>query len=247
MVARFYAPALQADSGVIELPAGEAEHLTRVLRLGVGADVRVFDGRGLECEARVAQAARKDVRLDVGARVEAAPEPRVRVTLAQAVLKGDKTDGIIRDAVMLGVTAILPLLTARTDVPESALASGTRLERWRRIMVASVKQCGRAVVPDLLAPVRLDACLRQGFDGVRVLLAEPGAAADARTGETIRSMKPFDAAQVLVGPEGGWAPEEVSLARDAGCLLITFGQRTFRADAVPLVALGVLQYLWGDL
>jgi 16S rRNA (uracil1498-N3)-methyltransferase len=246
MVPRFYAPALRPESGAVELPAGEAEHLTRVLRLGVGAAVRVFDGRGLEWEARVAHAARRDVRLDVGTRVDAAAEPRVGVTLAQAVLKGDKTDGIIRDAVMLGVTAIQPLLTARTDVPESAFESGTRLERWRRIVISSVKQCGRAVVPELAAPEALQACLRRRHDGLRLMLVEPGAAA-AVTVEALRSASPVDLAQVFVGPEGGWTPAEISMAQEAGCRLVTLGERTLRADATPLIALGVLQYLWGDL
>jgi 16S rRNA (uracil1498-N3)-methyltransferase len=246
MVPRFYVPALQPDRRAIELPAGEAEHLTRVLRLGVGATVRVFDGRGLECEARVAHASRRDVRLDVGTRVDAAAEPRVRVTLAQAVLKGDKTDGIIRDAVMLGVAAIQPLLTARTDVPESAFATGTRLDRWRRIVISSVKQCGRAVVPDLGAPETLHACLRRGHDGLRLMLVEPGAAG-AVTVEALRSLSLVDLAQVFVGPEGGWTPAEIAMAQEAGCRLATLGKRTLRADATPLIALGVLQYLWGDL
>ncbi|MCX6539291.1 MAG: 16S rRNA (uracil(1498)-N(3))-methyltransferase [Acidobacteria bacterium] len=247
MTPRFYAPALRSESGAVELPAEEAEHLTRVLRLGVGATVRVFDGRGLECQARVVHATRRDVRLEVGARVDAAAEPRVRVTLAQAVVKGDKMDGIIRDAVMLGVAAIHPLLTARTDVPESAFATGTRVERWRRIVISSVKQCGRAVVPDLAAPESLEACLRRGHDGLRLMLVEPGILAEVTTGEELRGLSPTDSAQVFVGPEGGWTPAEVSMAQEAGCRLVTLGKRTLRADATPLIALGVLQYLWGDL
>lgn len=246
MVPRVYAPALHPDCETITLPAGEAEHLTRVLRLGVGAAVRVFDGRGLEREARVAHAVRKEVRLDVAARVEAAAEPRVRVTLAQAVLKGDKTDNVFRDAVMLGVAAIQPLLAARTDVPESAFKSGARLERWRRIVISSVKQCGRAVVPDLGAPETLEAALRRGHPGLRLMLVEP-AAAEAATEQALRGLRPVEQAQVFVGPEGGWTPEEIAMARDAGCRLVTLGKRTLRADATPLVAIAVLQYLWGDL
>ena len=244
---RFYAPALQPGSGLVVLPADESLHLTRVLRLGVGATVLVFDGEGREYRARVAHAERGDVRLEIDSAVEPAPEPRVRVTLAQAVVKGDKMDDVIRDAVMLGVAAIRPLLTERTDVPASAFVTGGRFERWRRIAVSSVKQCGRAVVPVLSAPERFEACLHREFGGLRIMLAEPGAADDAMTGEALRALGPPASAQVLVGPEGGWAPGEVSMAREAGYRLVTLGQRTLRADAVPLVALAVLQFLWGDL
>lgn len=244
---RFYAPALRPDSGAIALPADEALHLTRVLRLGVGATVLVFDGEGREYRARVTHAERGEVRLEIERAVDPAPEPRVRVTLAQAVVKGDKMDDVIRDAVMLGVAAIQPLLTERTDVPGSAFGTGVRFERWRRIAVSSVKQCGRAVVPALSAPESFEACVRRDFVGLRIMLAEPGAADDAMTGEALRALGPPASAQVLVGPEGGWAPGEVAMAREAGCRLVTLGQRTLRADAVPLVALGVLQFLWGDL
>ncbi|MEI6668081.1 MAG: 16S rRNA (uracil(1498)-N(3))-methyltransferase [Acidobacteriota bacterium] len=247
MLPRFYAPALRAETGVVELPADQAEHLTRVLRLGAGAVVRVFDGRGAEYEARVVHAVRRDVRLAIGAPVIGSAEPAVRVTLAQAIVKGDKMDGIIRDAVMLGVAAIQPLLTARTDVPASALASGARLERWHRIVVASVKQCGRAVVPEMAAPDRVEPYLMRGHDGLRVMLVEPGAAGQTMTVAALRETPPPAIAQVLVGPEGGWTPDEVGAAQAAGCLLVTLGRRTLRADATPLIALGVLQFLWGDL
>ena len=247
MVPRFYAPALQPDSMSVALPPDEAEHLTRVLRLAAGATVRAFDGRGFECVARVQQADRRDVRLEIVTPVEASAEPRVRITLAQAVLKGDKMEGRIRDGVMLGVTAVQPLLTVRTDVPEAALASGHRLDRWRRIVIASVKQCGRAVVPEIEAAMTLQACLARAHEGLRVMLVEPGAVEGVTTAGGLRDHAGLAAAQVLVGPEGGWAPEEVAQARAAGCVLVTLGRRTLRADATPLIALGVLQYLWGDL
>src|SRR5215470_6415014 len=113
---RFFAPTLDVGDETVALPRDEAEHLVRVLRLGVGDTVAVFDGRGHEWTARVTSVVRRDVRVQLIARIEPAAEPAVHLTLAQAVLKGDKMDDIVRDAVMLGVAAVQPLVTARTEV-----------------------------------------------------------------------------------------------------------------------------------
>src|SRR6267378_6607113 len=132
---RFFAPSLDPGDETVALPREEAEHLTRVLRLGAGDTVAVFDGRGHEVLARVASAVRRDVRVQLLSRVEPAAESRVGLTLAQAVLKADKMDDVIRDAVMLGVSAIQPIVTKRTEMTV-ALVRDTRVERWRRVALA---------------------------------------------------------------------------------------------------------------
>ena len=238
MPPRFHAPDLQPDSVSVALPQAEAEHLTRVMRLVAGDVVLVFDGRGNERRARVAAARRDGVRLDVLEAVESAPEPRVRVTLVQAVLKGEKMDDLIRDAVMLGVADIQPLLTEHTDVPASAFSTSHRLDRWRRIVIASVA-----------APETLALYLERPSAASRLMLVEPAANLDghATSDEALRRTGANGEVHVLVGPEGGWAPGELALARQHGCTLVTLGRRTLRADAAPLVALGVLQHVWGDL
>ena len=91
---------------------------------------------------------------------EPAPEARLQVTLAQAVLKGDKMDDVVRDAVMIGATAIRPILTARTETTAAILEKGRRQERWERVAISSAKQCGRAIVPPILEPVAFDALHR---------------------------------------------------------------------------------------
>src|SRR5690349_3366278 len=136
---RFFAPGLDPGDEMTTLPRDEAEHLTRVLRLGVGDTVAVFDGRGREFMARVSSADRRDVRVQLLSRVEPPPEPSVHLTLAQAVLKGEKMDDVVRDAVMLGVAAIQPVVTRRTELTVASLIKGARVERWRRVALASAK------------------------------------------------------------------------------------------------------------
>ncbi|HSP90482.1 MAG TPA: 16S rRNA (uracil(1498)-N(3))-methyltransferase [Vicinamibacterales bacterium] len=242
MMPRLYVPSLDACSRTVTLPQDEAVHLRRVLRVKAGQAVRLFDGRGGEVDARVTSADRAGVVVEVGEPVAAALEWPVRVTLAQAVLKGDKIDDVIRDAVMMGVAAIQPLLTARTEVPEAAFSRGRRVERWQRIAVASAKQCGRAVVPHVLAPCSLQACLAAGLQGAALMLVEPAAAIPGE-GSWPQADIP-SSATLLVGPEGGWAEDEVALALEAGCFTLTLGPRTLRADAAAIVALSVMQYVW---
>jgi 16S rRNA (uracil1498-N3)-methyltransferase len=228
----------------VSLPADEAAHLRRVLRVKAGAAVRLFDGRGREVSAQVTSVDRAAVVAEIGEPVAAAPEWSVRVTLAQAVLKGDKIDDVIRDAVMMGVAAVQPLLTARTHVPATAFSRGRRLDRWQRIAVSSAKQCGRAVVPPVLTPRALKDCLDASQAEITLMLVEP-AAATASTAGAWRQTDAPESAMVLVGPEGGWASEEVALALSAGCLPVSLGPRTLRADAAAIIALSVLQYVWG--
>ena len=155
MQPRAYAPDLDPAQAITTLSSEESAHLVRVLRLGAGARVLVFDGRGTQYLARIATAAKDSVTLSLLEPVPPASEPRVRLTLAQAVLKGDKMDAVVRDATMMGVSAVVPLITERTVIPRSAVELGRVRERWHRIAVASAKQCGRAIVPDIGPPERL--------------------------------------------------------------------------------------------
>jgi len=248
-VHRFFAPALDPGDETVALPRDEAEHLTRVLRLGIGDTVSVFDGRGHEYLARVVSALRRDVRVQLVSRVEAAAETTVALTLAQAVLKGDKMDDVVRDAVMLGVAAVQPIVTKRTEMTV-ALVRDTRVDRWRRVALASTKQSRRAVVPDIRTPLTLESFLEDPPGALRLMLVEPAAATSDEEIESMSALHgspaPADAV-LLVGPEGGWTEQECAAARAHGVRLMMLGQRTLRADAVPIAAISVLQFVWRDL
>jgi 16S rRNA (uracil1498-N3)-methyltransferase len=246
-VHRFFAPSLDPGDETVTLPREEAEHLTRVLRLGVGDTVSVFDGRGREFLARITSAIRRDVRLQLVSRVEPAAEPGVALTLAQAVLKSDKMDEVVRDAVMLGASAIQPIVTKRTETTVATLLKGQRVDRWRRVALASVKQSRRAVVPDIRIPLTIETFLDEPAPALRLMLVEPAASADAEPLSAIQKEPAPADAVLLVGPEGGWTEQEWTLARARGVRLVTLGHRTLRADAVPVAAISVLQFLWGDL
>jgi 16S rRNA (uracil1498-N3)-methyltransferase len=243
-VYRFFAPALDPGDETVVLPREEGEHLTRVLRIGVGDTVAVFDGRGREWLGRVVSAIRRDVRVQLVSRATPAAEPQVSLTLAQAVLKADKMDDVVRDAVMLGVAAIQPIVTRRSEATVAALMRGARLDRWRRIALASAKQSRRAVLPDIRMPLTFDTYLEEPAAALRLMLVEPGVASQVESPAVLRDEPLPSDATLLVGPEGGWEEREWIAAQAAGARLVTFGQRTLRADAVPIVAISVLQFLW---
>lgn len=236
-----FVPAALTSGSAVAVPSDEASHLTRVLRLDAGDAVRVFDGRGREWTATIERTHKRGIEVRLGDAVTPARESRIDLTLAMAVLKGDKMDEAVRDAVMLGVAAIQPLLTARTEVSAASLERGRRMARWQRIAVASAKQCGRAVVPEVRPPAALDAVTSGAAP--MVMLVEPGSAA----GGGLRALPGADRATLIIGPEGGWTPDEVHQARARGALLLTLGSQTFRADAMPVVALTALRVHWGDL
>jgi 16S rRNA (uracil1498-N3)-methyltransferase len=248
MHARFYAPGLSDGSPAVDLPRDEAEHLSRVLRLRAGDPVHVFDGRGREFSGKVHQVGRASATVTLDEEVTPLREPSVRLTLVQAVPKGDAMDRIVRDATMLGVAGILPLVSARAEVSVRRLEASGRVSRWQRIAVASAKQCGRAVVPAVLELATLEECFGRVDADRRYLLAEPGLLQVDSVGARSLSAEPAPASALLiVGPEGGWTPGEVETARRAGCTPLTLGPRTLRADAAAAVAITALQCAWGDL
>lgn len=248
MTPRFYAPAADRTGDLVDLPAEEAGHLTRVLRLRAGAPVRVFNGRGGEFDAAVETTAKGRVQVRLSAARQAPREARVAVTLAQAVLKGDKMDEVVRDAVMMGAAAIQPLVAARSEVSLAAIARGHRRARWERIAISAAKQSGRADVPPILEPrafADLVAALGHlTLPGPGLLFVEPAADGDAQTLGELAAAPPRETT-IVIGPEGGWEREEIDRAASV-CRLVTLGHRTLRADAMAIVALAALFAVWKE-
>ncbi len=241
---RFYVPDLDATAARVPLPDDEAEHLVRVLRLGTGAEVDVFDGRGGLWRAEVVEAGKRSAAVRPIEPAIPAPEIGLPITLVISVLKADKMDDVVRDAVMLGAAGILPVVSERSEIGLSAVERSQRVARWQRIAVSSAKQCGRAVVPLVSVARSFETYLAEPSEGVRLICLEPSAGGHVQPVQAIP--KPASA-HVIVGSEGGWSPVELSAAFAAGALPVSLGGRTLRADAAPLVALTALLTTWGEM
>jgi 16S rRNA (uracil1498-N3)-methyltransferase len=242
VVPRFYAPGARGDGRPIALSSDEAHHLTHVLRLAPGADVTVFDGAGGEWRGRVASTGRRGVTIDLGDPVTPVAEPPVRVTLGMALIKGDHMDTIARDATALGVSAIVPLISAHVTVPKRAWKGEAARDRWQRVAVAAAKQSRRAVVPAIAPVTPFEEVVRYAGDAAMFICVEP-ARAPRTLGET--GWRPPASALVLVGPEGGWSDAELSMAAARGARPLVLGPRTIRAELAPVVAISALWTRWG--
>ena len=241
MLPRFHAPDLDPDLASVILPPDEARHLTRVLRLGAGAEVAVFDGRGAEYRALVEAAVRETVSLRIVERLPGTQPPAVRVHLVLAVLKGDNMDAAVRDATMMGAETIHPVLTAHTDVKPSFARRPETLARWRRVAMASVKQCRRATVPVISETQDFESWLASAAPAdLRLLFVEPSAAVTPQPLKAALARELPSTATVILGPEGGWSAEELEAATASGCTLVSLGPLTLRADAMPTAALAAV-------
>jgi 16S rRNA (uracil1498-N3)-methyltransferase len=240
---RFLARGPLASGDTVALSPDESHHLTHVLRLGPGDRVAVFDGQGREFVAQVAATKRTGVTVRLLEPSQPAAEPDVPLTIVQAVLKGSSMDDVVRDATMIGASAIAPVLTTRVAVKPSAAGTAGTVERWNRVALASAKQCRRAVLPAVAAPVAFADWLRTNDHDLRLILVEPAAGGGTTLRDLLQRTKPRTVA-VIVGPEGGWSPDEVAAARDHGCLPVSLGSLTLRADAVAAIAGSLVRLIW---
>ncbi len=248
---QFFLPpeALAGKSFVLKGP--EAFHIAKVLRLRPGDALRLFDGRGRRF-AGVISDIRKDgsVAGTIEREIEedAPPPARVRVVLHQALLKQARWDWLLEKGTELGVAAFAPLLTQRTVVPEGSARA--KMERSKRIVVAAAKQCGRADLPELREPVHLrdalKACQGRG-PALFAWEALPGVCAASVLrpvlSQALREAKGGEfSTHLFIGPEGGWADEEVELAEAEGALLFGLGPATLRAETAALASIAALAY-----
>jgi 16S rRNA (uracil1498-N3)-methyltransferase len=255
---RFYAPpeSFSDDGKRVALSREEARHLSSVLRLAAGAEVQVFDGEGREFSCVVAADAdrgtRREAVLEVRGQIDPpCAESPLELTLACALLKGEKFETIVQKATELGISRIVPIETARADVKLSRGAGGPdsskRIERWRRIALEAAKQSGRARVPLIDAPKSLTDVLAGGTEaaGRRLMFSERDG---RRLVETFNEWNDKPSHVVaLVGPEGGWEDAEIGEARGAGWQVVTLGGRVMRAETAGVVVAALLQHLCGDL
>jgi len=224
----------------------DAAHLTRVLRLGPGAEVLVLDEDGKLYRSRIASAAFGAVRLEIFEQVEGQGEPPLKVTLVQGLARGDKMDLVIQKATELGVSRIVPLVSERAVVRLEGTRIEKRVARWQKIAVEAAEQCGRLRVPVVEQPLDLAASLKLAEPGDTVLFLWEGEK-ERRLRDILRQHHPAGEVFLFVGPEGGFSAGEARMAADAGAFCVTLGPRVLRTETAGLIAAALVLYELGDL
>jgi 16S rRNA (uracil1498-N3)-methyltransferase len=233
-----------ANQPLHTLDARQSHHLVRVLRLAAGAEVECFDGAGGRFAALIERPDPKACTIRLTARVDVDTEGALRITLAQGISAAERMDWTIEKAVELGVHAIQPLVSARTQLRLDAPRLQRRHEHWVRIVEAACMQCGRDRLPALAPACSLDQWLAdtdRPAARTRIVFA-PQATARLSTLRIDRSL-PID---VLVGPESGLDPQELERAGAAGFEAVRLGPRVLRTETAGLAAIAALQALVGD-
>jgi 16S rRNA (uracil1498-N3)-methyltransferase len=237
--ARLYCEATLSPGATVELSERAARHVA-ALRLRPGDPVVLFGGDGHESASMITKIGKRGVAAAVRERRAVDRESPLAVHLAQGVCAGDRMDLVLQKATELGVAAIQPLVTARSVVRLSSERQERREAHWQNVVIAACEQCGRNRVPGVAQSVGFgEFFAAPAAAGTRLLLVPDGAA-------TLRSLEVGAPVTLLVGPEGGLAPEEREIAVAAGYVPVCFGPRILRTETAPLAALAALQALYGD-
>lgn len=238
-VSRFYLDA-PLNQGEQLLDGDLAHYISRVLRLGAGAPVQVFNGTGQEWPGEILEAGKRQVRITLGAPMAGLAESSLQVHLGQAMSRGERMDWAIQKAVELGVAQITPLVTERCEVRLQGERADKRQSHWQQVAISACEQCGRSVVPTINPPIALADWLSSLDADLKLVLHH-------RTTQSLASMDSPQTLGLLIGPEGGLSATEIDQAEVAGFKAVRFGPRVLRTETAPVVALSITQQLWGDL
>lgn len=241
---RFYLDQPLAGMTQLTVSGSTAHYLTRVLRLRVGADLVVFDGRGGQYAAIVSEVSRDSVRINLGTFSDPQRESSLRLTLAQGVARGERMDQVLQKSTELGIHTVAPLMTEHTVVRLDRDRSAKRHDHWQKIIISACEQCGRNTLPVLQPVQTLDTWLTSRTeDGLRILL-QPDVTMSL---QDVDGQADDAAITILIGPEGGLSPQEQQLAIANGFVPLSLGPRILRTETASLAVLSILQSRWGDV
>jgi 16S rRNA (uracil1498-N3)-methyltransferase len=236
---RLYSDQSLDESSLVQLEAGVAHHLAKVLRARVGDGITLFNGTGLDWQCTITELQKRGVTVSVGKASQPNTESPLATQLGLCLSKGDRFDWAIQKATEAGVTGITPLYSERVDVKLPADRISKRVAHWQQVVRSACEQCGRAVVPEVFHPTPLSHWAQKQDSEAKLFLhhLESG---------TLPTTKPISVA-LLVGPEGGLSDIDRKHATDAGFIGIKLGPRVLRTETAPLVALSILGARWGDM
>lgn len=238
---RFFVSAGCIGEGRGTIAGSDVAHISRVLRLGPGSELILFDGAGTEYLARIMDVGKEAITCRILEMRGSPAEPHVDVAIAQGLPKGDKMDVVIQKCTELGASRFIPVRTER-----SVARHESKLERWRRIATEAAKQSGRAIVPVVEEIIDFDDFLKRlGEFGLCMIPWELELETEIR--DILRRTPVPRQAIFLIGPEGGFSRREGEAAMAAGAIPVTLGPRILRTETVGIVVTALAMYEWGGM
>lgn len=227
-------------------PMGSA-HIIKVLRMRAGALVTLFNGDGFDYSAEIETPKPEAAELRLINKRSNAAESSLKITLIQALCRGEKMDWLLEKVTELGVHRIVPVQTERTEVQLDADRALKRLQHWQRVVISACEQCGRARVPEILSLLNLDARLALSPVFGLAWALEPHSPSFTQQLNGVDPLKSSAEIHIAIGPEGGFSDRDLAQLAAAKFQSVSFGPRILRTETAGVTALAILQSKWGDL
>ncbi|MCB1687872.1 MAG: 16S rRNA (uracil(1498)-N(3))-methyltransferase [Halioglobus sp.] len=239
-ITRIYTTQTLGSNTTVALEPGPSSHLARVLRLGVGDPLTLFDGRGGEYPGEITAVDKKHVQVQTGGHRDIECESGLSIHLGIAISRGERMDWLVQKSTELGVTALTPLLTENTGVKLSGDRATKKIQHWQQVAISACEQCGRNRPPVIHGLQTLENWLATTDAQSKFVLHHRATTVEAR--------EPPTSIALLVGPEGGLTEAgEIKAAEQAGFTALRLGPRVLRTETAPLAAIAILQSHWGDM
>ncbi|MBN4075923.1 MAG: 16S rRNA (uracil(1498)-N(3))-methyltransferase [SAR86 cluster bacterium] len=241
-ISRIYTDqALKLESPV-KLDGQQAHYLSKVLRLKANAELILFNGDGYEYKSLITDIDKHSITLEIQEAVTANSESPLHTILGLGLSRGERMDLAIQKSTELGVTEIVPLFTAFSEVKLQGERLQKKLRHWQQITISACEQSGRNCVPIIHQPLELTSWCKS-LDCAHKLIFEPGGIS---SNKALSGHKNITQVALLIGPEGGFSEQELKHAKNTGFEAVRLGPRILRTETAPVVALTSLQLLWGD-
>ncbi len=238
---RYFVEPRQFTEQDVIITGDDVHHITNVMRGDIGDEILVSDGQGRVARARLTERTAKQVRAEIVEWLDERRELPVRVTIGQGLPKGDKLEWIIQKGTELGAHAFFPFQSERTIVKLDAKKEDRKRERWSRIAKEAAEQAHRSVLPEVLPVRRFDEAIAEckRYDACVIAYEQED---QTTLRDVLDRLRPGDSLLVLIGPEGGFSPQEVRSAAAAGAIPVSLGPRILRTETASQYVLAAVSY-----
>lgn len=236
---KFFVSKESIENNIAKIEGKDAFHIARSLRMAVGDNIYISDGEGHDYLATLTDIKDDLCTAQILSEGDSA-EPKMSITLYMAYPKGDKLETVIQKAVELGATRIVPFESSRCIKRPKADKVAKQGERLSKIAEEAAKQCGRGIIPEVALPLSYSEMLEDAKgSALRLICYEKESDLSVKA---LLSQGMPESIAIIVGCEGGFSPEEVEAAVNAGCHSVTLGKRILRCETAPLTVLSMILY-----